>query len=49
MNALHPDVVVFTGDLIDKFGSYKAERERSERDFAQNLCSLREICSVWES
>lgn len=30
MNALHPDVVVFTGDLIDKFGSYKAEREEAK-------------------
>ncbi len=27
MNELHPDIVVFTGDLIDKFGSYSAERE----------------------
>ena len=30
MNALRPDVVVFTGDLIDKFGSYKAEREEAK-------------------
>ncbi len=28
MNALSPDVVVFTGDLIDKFGSYKAEEKK---------------------
>ncbi|MGH0631121.1 metallophosphoesterase [Bacillus pacificus] len=30
MNALSPDVVVFTGDLIDKFGSYKDEREEAK-------------------
>ncbi|MGG0253290.1 metallophosphoesterase [Bacillus toyonensis] len=27
MNELHPDIVVFTGDLIDKFGSYSAEKD----------------------
>ena len=48
MNALRPDVVVFTGDLIDKFGSYKAEREEG-KVFYKNTCALREICSVWES
>ena len=48
MNALNPDVVVFTGDLIDKFGSYKAEREEA-KGFYKNTCALREICSVWES
>ncbi|MDA1764179.1 metallophosphoesterase [Bacillus cereus] len=31
MNGLHPDIVVFTGDLIDKFGSYIAEREEAQR------------------
>ncbi|MBE5103709.1 metallophosphoesterase [Bacillus thuringiensis] len=30
MNGLHPDIVVFTGDLIDKFGSYNAEREEAK-------------------
>lgn len=30
MNELHPDIVVFTGDLIDKFGSYSAEREEAK-------------------
>ncbi len=30
MNELRPDVVVFTGDLIDKFGSYNAEREEAK-------------------
>ena len=30
MNVLSPDVVVFTGDLIDKFGSYKVEREEAK-------------------
>ena len=30
MNALQPDIVVFTGDLIDKFGSYNAEREEAK-------------------
>ena len=30
MNALRPDVVVFTGDLIDKFGSYQAEKEEAK-------------------
>ena len=48
INALSPDVVVFTGDLIDKFGSYKAEREEA-KGFYKNTCTLREICSVWES
>lgn len=30
MNELRPDIVVFTGDLIDKFGSYNAEREEAK-------------------
>ncbi|MGE6538076.1 metallophosphoesterase [Bacillus luti] len=30
MNELHPDIVVFTGDLIDKFGTYSAEREEAK-------------------
>ena len=30
MNALRPDVVVFTGDLIDKFGSYSAEKDEAK-------------------
>ncbi|PEX90961.1 metallophosphoesterase [Bacillus cereus] len=30
MNELHPDIVVFTGDLIDRFGSYNAEREEAK-------------------
>ena len=30
INALSPDVVVFTGDLIDRFESYKAEREEAK-------------------
>ncbi|PFN24161.1 metallophosphoesterase [Bacillus cereus] len=30
MNELHPDIVVFTGDLIDRFGSYKGEREEAK-------------------
>lgn len=30
MNELHPDIVVFTGDLIDKFGSYNEEREEAK-------------------
>ena len=40
INALSPDVVVFTGDLIDKFGSYKAEREEA-KGFYKNTCTLR--------
>ncbi|MED1408026.1 MULTISPECIES: metallophosphoesterase [Bacillus] len=30
MNELRPDIVVFTGDLIDKFGTYNAEREEAK-------------------
>ncbi|HDR7950758.1 TPA: metallophosphoesterase [Bacillus toyonensis] len=30
MNELHPDIVVFTGDLIDKFGSYSAEKDEAK-------------------
>ncbi|KFN02664.1 metallophosphoesterase [Bacillus clarus] len=30
MNELRPDIVVFTGDLIDKFGSYTSEREEAK-------------------
>ncbi|MBJ8053147.1 metallophosphoesterase [Bacillus cereus] len=30
MNELCPDIVVFTGDLIDKFGSYNEEREEAK-------------------
>ncbi|MBJ8070452.1 MULTISPECIES: metallophosphoesterase [Bacillus] len=30
MNELRPDIVVFTGDLIDKFGSYNEEREEAK-------------------
>lgn len=36
MNELHPDIVVFTGDLIDKFGSYSAEREEA-KDILQKI------------
>ncbi|MEI5889981.1 metallophosphoesterase [Bacillus cereus] len=31
MNELHPDIVVFTGDLIDKFGTYNEEREEAKK------------------
>jgi len=30
MNELHPDIVVLTGDLIDKFGSYSAEKDEAK-------------------
>ncbi|MBY0599923.1 metallophosphoesterase [Bacillus bingmayongensis] len=35
INKLKPDIVVFTGDLIDKFGEYTAERAQSQTILAQ--------------
>lgn len=35
INRLNPDIVVFTGDLIDKFGEYAAERKYSQTILAQ--------------
>ncbi|WP_459503569.1 metallophosphoesterase [Bacillus sp. C1] len=35
MNELKPDIVVFTGDLIDKFGEYAAEKARSQAILSQ--------------
>ncbi|PEY42545.1 metallophosphoesterase [Bacillus cereus] len=35
INQLNPDIVVFTGDLIDKFGEYTAERKYSQTILAQ--------------
>ncbi|WP_374192053.1 metallophosphoesterase [Bacillus sp. XF8] len=35
INKLKPDIVVFTGDLIDKFGEYTAERTQSQTILSQ--------------
>lgn len=35
INQLNPDIVVFTGDLIDKFGEYVAEKKYSQTILSQ--------------
>ncbi|KEK24596.1 metallophosphoesterase [Bacillus gaemokensis] len=40
INKLKPDIVVFTGDLIDKFGEYAAERAESQTILSQITAPL---------